>query len=625
MVSYAQEETMDSLPQALREIVIVNKSPIAEKYASIQLNRLDVYFNPASSGDPLKAIVLLPFSTTTTESANPVLRGGRADQSRVYLNGVPIANPVRNTQENGFGNFSLFNVEMIDNQYVYASNPPLTYGNSSAGIVAIETTKELEEDAYQVVSALSSAGVQVHKKLKGRDFFQLYGNFQFGDGLKAMNKESLADLNAFQSIDGGLNFRINLAPKIAWNSYTYAIDERYNALKYQLSYCAKAEADQKRIFTVNTLEYNTEKSLFKVVSLVDWSHTSYRFKTIDSKGKNTQFFLAFSHKYRITYGWNFQYGVDFSQSNYAYDEVRPLHYYALEINHPIEKLNETLSLTAAELYAYTDYKFNNQMGISLGIRKNALPQARKFDFFSYQFSAFYKMNTFHRFILGLGNYNSYTTPNYYDHQIHLINSKQLALDYYYERGNTSLTGAIYVKKDNGEIQLSAMEEETNQHMIGIEGAFTQHINRFFSLSLSNTFLHRSYEVNAEATKNWMCFTKGQITYVNPKYFTASLVCTTHPGERYTLLNTSVFDTQKKVFIPFTTSYNNERLNSYFRLDLTVNKLFPLGKHYLIAYCSITNVLNRKNEKTPYYSEDYSRVFFQSFQRRVVYFGIQFKI
>lgn len=623
--AHAQEGIGDTLPKALHEIVIVNKNSIAEKYASIRLNKMDVYFNPASSGDPLKAIVILPFSTNTTESANPVLRGGQADQSRVYLNGAPIVNPVRNTQENGFGNFSLFNAEMIDNQEVYASNPPLTYGNSSAGIVSIETTKELERDSYQVVAALSSVGLQMNKKITAKDFFQLYGNFQFGDGLKAVNKGSLADLNAFQSIDAGMSVSIILTPALRWNSYTYGIDERYNALKYQLSYRANAQADQKRGFTVNTLTYNTAKSLFRLVSLADWSQASYRFKTIDAETKTTQVFLGISHKYRINYGWNFQYGVDLNLSKYGYDEVRPLHYYALAANQPTQKLRETRSLTAAELYAYTDYKFSNQLGISLGMRKNIKPKGEDFNFFSYQFSGFYKWNAFHRFIFGLGNYTSYATPNYYDHQIHLINSKQLALDYYYERGNTTLTGGVFLKEDKGTTQLSPIEQGKDQRMIGIEGSFTQSVNRFLSLVLSNTILHRTYAVNGVDTKNWMYFTKAQLTYANPTNFTASLVCTTHTGERFTQLNNSVFDTQDNVFIPLLTTYDNGKLNQYFRLDLTVNKLFPLGKHYLVVYCSIVNILNRKNEKTPYYTEDYHRVFFQNFQRRVVYFGLQVRI
>ena len=72
------------------------------------------------------------------------MRGGSADRSRVFINGSPVLNPVRNGQDNGMGNFSILNTEIIDKQYVYASNPPLIYGNSSAGIVDIETNKNLQ-------------------------------------------------------------------------------------------------------------------------------------------------------------------------------------------------------------------------------------------------------------------------------------------------------------------------------------------------------------------------------------------------------------------------------------------------------------------------------------------------
>ena len=92
------------------------------------------YTNPLAAGDALKAITILPSSTNTDETANPALRGSSADRTRIMFNGVPIYSPVRNSQLNGLGNFSLFNTEMIHNMYVYASNPPLTFGNTSAGL-----------------------------------------------------------------------------------------------------------------------------------------------------------------------------------------------------------------------------------------------------------------------------------------------------------------------------------------------------------------------------------------------------------------------------------------------------------------------------------------------------------
>jgi hypothetical protein len=60
---------------SLQEVTIVARQPISEEFASQKLNQLDIYQNPTANADPLKAIVMLPASTTTDESANPSLRG----------------------------------------------------------------------------------------------------------------------------------------------------------------------------------------------------------------------------------------------------------------------------------------------------------------------------------------------------------------------------------------------------------------------------------------------------------------------------------------------------------------------------------------------------------------------
>ncbi len=624
LFSYAQESATDSLPQALGEIVIVNTNPIAEKYASIQLNKMDVYFNPASSGDPLKAITILPLSTNTSESAAPMLRGARADQSLVYLNGAPIFNPIRHAQEDGVGSFSLFNAEMVDNQYVYASNPPLTYGNSSAGIVSIESSKTIERDSYQAVVALSTLGVQINKKINKTDFVQFYANTQFSDVLKAINKRSLEDLNSFQSKDGGLNVRVKVTPKLVFNSYSYALDERYDSKSYNLMYQADAQADQSRFFTVNTLEYTRSKSLFNLVSLGDWSTTSYQFKTIDSQVKKQSVYLGISHKYRLTYSWNFQYGAAFLKNNYAYKEVKPFYYYAMDEDHPTIAQQENRQLEASSLYLYTDYKFSNRLGVSFGIRKNTGTHKKRFDYWSHQVSAFYKVNANHRFIVGIGTYHSYTLPNYYNHQIDVMSSKQLAVDYYYEKGNTSLTGALYWKKDKGTEQHSILEQVSDQEVLGFEWSYTHIFNRSFSLLISNSVLSREQRINEEQYLDWTLFSKVQLTYSNPKYITASIVCTSHPGDTYIPLGAAAYEPHLNVFIPQVKSLKKEHMNSYFRMDLTVNRLFPIGTHYLIAYCSIVNLLDRKNQRKPYYTSDYTQVYYQDFQRRVLYFGVQFK-
>jgi len=623
-LAYTQEREQDSTRQALHEIVIVRQDPIAEKFSSSKMNRLDIYFNPASSGDPLKAINLLPMSTSSAETANPVLRGGLADQSKVYLNGAPIVNPVRNTQDNGLGNFSIFNAEMLDKQYVYASNPPLNYGNATAGIVEIETTKQLEEDSYQVALGLSNLGIQVHKKLGKTAFVQYYANLQFSGALQAINPNSLKDLHRFESKDMGVHFRTNLTKNTSFTSYSYYIDEGYESQNYRLQYTGAAVAKQKRFFTIQSLEYAQTHSIVKLTALVDQSATAYTFATIDAKSNATQYFLTASHKYKLAYGWQVQYGVDFSTTQYENREQRPQFFYAMHPQHPVVYDKTTKQFTYTEAYGYTEYKFANDLGVSLGMRKSIFAPSGSFDFLSTQGAAFYKMNPQHRFIFGMGNYNSYSTPNYFNTTVSLFNSKQIALDYYYENIQTTITGAVYYKKDRGHLALSALEELAQRHLIGTEWSYTHYFGRYFSFVASNTLLHQTEYINKSPHQRWMYFFKTQWTYNHPKYFTASLVGTTHPGSSYMPVKTAIWDTEQSVFIPVVEPNTVAHLNSYFRVDFTINKIVPIRRSYVVVYASIINVLNRKNEQKSYYSADYTHVYFQNFQRRVFYFGLQFK-
>lgn len=91
--------------QTLAEVIITAQDPISEQFSVVKMKKLDIYLNPVSQGDPLKATTILPASTNTNETANPSLRGSSSDRSRVILNGVPIYNPVRASQLNNQGFF----------------------------------------------------------------------------------------------------------------------------------------------------------------------------------------------------------------------------------------------------------------------------------------------------------------------------------------------------------------------------------------------------------------------------------------------------------------------------------------------------------------------------------------
>ncbi|MEL6941549.1 MAG: carboxypeptidase-like regulatory domain-containing protein, partial [Bacteroidota bacterium] len=239
----------------LNTFAVTAKRSIAEEFSVQQLKKLDIYKNPIAAADPLRAITALPASTNTDESANPTLRGSDAARTRVILNGVPVYKPVRNSQINGLGNFSLFNTELIENQTIYASNPPLIYANASGGLVEIETQEKLAINSTQIAISLANVGLMTSNKLPKEGLLQVYGNYQFAEPFLALNGESLDFLKDFDTKDVGIHWRQKLGTQTSLKLLSYAIDEAYQAEINQLAFESKANGGKKRIFNTLKLEH----------------------------------------------------------------------------------------------------------------------------------------------------------------------------------------------------------------------------------------------------------------------------------------------------------------------------------------------------------------------------------
>ena len=63
----------------LGEVVVLGATPISEQFSTEKLSSLDIYLNPTSQADPLKAIINMPASTNSDESANPSLRAFKSN------------------------------------------------------------------------------------------------------------------------------------------------------------------------------------------------------------------------------------------------------------------------------------------------------------------------------------------------------------------------------------------------------------------------------------------------------------------------------------------------------------------------------------------------------------------
>lgn len=625
---YAQKDSLNVNHVEIEEVFINHKDPISDKYSVKKISKIDIYLNPSSNGDPLKAISILPSSTNTEETVNTSLRGSSSDRSRVYFNGAPINNPIRFGRDDGTGSFSIFNAEIVNKQYVYASNPPLVYGNTSAGLIEIETNKELNNENKYFTLALSNIGGMINKKILANSFLQVYGNYQYDSPFLFLNKSKLPDVNSFHTIDFGANTHIKIKKELSINSFNYFINEGYSTINKYNNFESDAVVSSTRFFSVNNIDYLFKNFKIRYVTMFDNIFSKYKFGITNSRRKEYKNFNSIGIKQKINNKWKVQYGIEALVYHNDYDEIIPLYYYANSHRSPFIKEKKYIDFFYIEPYVYIDYTPIYNLNISSAFRKNIFLAKGTESFTSYQISVNHRIRDNYNTIISAGKYHSYAEPNNYIRNYTVLSSDQIAIDSYFKIMKYDMSVAFYYKKEKGErLNFYDQNNKTEIKTFGIENSLNIPIAKNIVFNLSNTFLNQRQYLSEQKYKtslNLKYFIKSQIIYNNPKILSVSLLFTTRPGNNYTSINGSAYNYAANEYEPHYESWFTSNYSDYYRLDFSVTKIIPMKNSSLVIFGSMNNVFDKENQSYAYYNTDYNNKYFNFYQRRLLYFGMQWR-
>lgn len=606
----------------LDDLVVEATDPVAESFSVKKLDKLDIYTEPVSQGDPLKAITVLPASTNTDESANPSLRGSPGDRSRVFLNEVPIFEPVRFSQINGIGVFSLFNTEIVGKQYVYASNPPVSLGNSSAGIVQIETIRELPVSQLQLSAGLANIGAFLSHRISEKSFVQLYANSQFADVFLDVNAPNLSELNSFSTKDVGLNFHSKISDRLSLNLYSYASDEGFDITTQAFTFRDDAEAETKRNFSILNLDYKQGNNILSFNSSYDIRQEDFTFGNILSDNRRFSLYHSLSYQF-ILGGDAVEIGLNHNFNSMNFDDLGPEFFYALSPDSPTLKITEHPTRESLESYLYSTWNLGEKLIAITGVRSNFLKNDTQ-TYWTYQLGLRFNAALNHSFLFSGGRYHNFSVPNPLRPEFTLQNSTQLALDYEWTGNKHTFTGAVFYKAEDENLLISNTLEKDNRGNLGIELSYTQFIGKSLRFYVANTFLRQRIDVEGSTFPGRLdlnYFVKTTLSYENPKLINASLTYITRPGTRFTGIIDATFDPNTDFFRPeFSSSVNNRRLSEYHNLSLSVNKIFAVGNNGLITFISINNFLNFENEEELLFNRNFTSSTPEFFELRTLYFG-----
>ncbi len=607
---------------SLSEVTIMADATSSKEFAVTKLSRLEVLMSPSASADPLKAMGMMAYSTPTTESANPELRGSASGYSRVVVNGVPIYNPVRNQQLDGMGNFSLFNADIVGEQYVYPSNPPLEYGNATGGIVNIRTTQRLPEGQHTRVSAsLASIGAFHSFKMGAQSFVQTYANLQSSELYRPVNAKGLRHLKSFRSADVGLNLHTQLSKGMHLNLFSYYINERYAANRGLFNYRGEQNATNKRNFNILNLAYSTSwKNSFALNMATDVASTHYLFGSITDHTRQLSTFVSLAWKHCLTENLSVAVGLDNEYLRYKYNGEYPSAYFLVHPSNEHNHRKATSWINKSEGYVYGKWQMG-KLSVGGGVRQMV---SKLFSStLSYQASMRFSPNKHNTIIASFGEYNAINRPTYHSRTFNKAFSRQASLDYSFTKGNGTLSAALYHKRERLPFFSPNQQEmfPIAQRITGIELSGKYSWKQFtafayYTYLMSSTFIDNKWQ---RAENDFGHTAKAEISYFNMKLINISLNCMYHPGKYFTpIMGKHDVGTQP---YPVFGAYNSEQLPHYLSVNLALNKYMQVGKTAVVAYLTLSNILNRNNANYTYYDGQYANPLIEPLQKRLLYFGV----
>jgi len=604
--------------QSLNEVVVKGGKSISREFSIKEVDKLQIYLSPQASGDPLKAIAMLPSSTNTSESANPELRGSAANRTKVFLNGVPISNPVRNSQINGIGFFSLFNTELIKKMLVYPSNPPLIYGNTSAGMIDIETEDNLESNSFQVSASLATAGISASRKIGEKSFIQVYGNLMFSKGFLSINPEINKQVKSFNSNDIGLNYHNEISENLSFNFYNYFVSESSNVLLNLFTWQDNVRTKTKRDFSVLNLKYHKSKNFISINAGTNFSRSNFSFGNTTSETKQQQIYFSVDYKYLFSDKFSLQTGLSNEYGNYKFSDNAPVFYYALSPSSPSFQQDTSITNNLPETYLYLRWKPFKGVILGGGLRKKIdFLQTQKSDYLSWQTNLRYNFLNSHSLLFSAGKYNNITEPNPTQEEFRMLSANQIALEYLFETKKTNINLAAYYKSETGDTM-------GIRKIKGFEFYIEHSLSRTLKASISNTIMNSdigSKEKSINAENNVGYFLVTTLSYSNQKFLNISASWSTRRGRFYTPVSYSTYNPDVDFYQPiFSENTNSKRLGNYNTINLSLSKMFAFRKSSLIVFASVFNMLNTKNPKSMIYNKDYTLGSFDYYQKRSIYFG-----
>ncbi len=605
--------------QMIEAVVVSAENLIAEEFSIKKISKLEIYKNPSSKADALLAVNSLASATTLDETANVSFRGSSPAETGVFLNQVPVYDFVRFSQLNGLGTLSFFNTDLLRSVQVFPGNPPLEFGNTSSGLIAMQTEDQIpQENQQQVVVSLASMGASIRQRINEKQGITAYSNYQLSGLFRDLNQTALEDILKFNSVDLGVHYVNQIQTRTQLKLFNYTLLEGYDFNFTSPTFNGLFRQRKRRNFSIGNLTHKWERTTLALNTGFSYSTIDFDFSNTDISIQNQDLFLGGNYQYEGK-KLGIKAGVAFDSRQSDFEGMVATFGYAFGPEHPVSLSQVTNRREVLDAYIYLKRDITDRLVIGSAVRKNIPIRGQK-SVWSRQTNINFQINDRWGVKAAYGTFNKFVLPQSIDPTTMQVKTTQASIDAQRKRGSNLLAISVFTKDSQWE------DREIITH--GLEISIDDKIGSKISYNASYTFLDatvKTEETTYAGNFDMDYFIKGGLEWAFLAHWTLGSRWIFRPGTRYQPVTDATFDETLNAFEPqYAGLSNREHLTPYRLIDLNVSRLFPISEDLtIIAFGNISNVVDFQNVRELSYNRDYTATSEQLFNRRTIYFGVIF--
>jgi hypothetical protein len=560
-------------------VITAGSFSAGEKSRVSVLKPLDIVTTAGSAGNIIAALQTLPGTQNVGEDGRLFVRGGEADETQTFVDGIRVAQPYGATTNNlpTRGRFSPFLFSGIS---FSTGGYSAEYGEALSSVLLLNTQDEPDQNKTDISFMTVGLGLSNTQKWKNSSLSINTAYIDLAPYQVAIPQN--VDWNkAFQSLSGEAVYRYNL------NNGIFKAYAAFDASRFDLNQEDSNQPEKVRVnlfnnnFYLNSSYKGNFGSNWQLFTGLSYGYGQNKISIDDNNVNNVEHasHLKIKMTKKVSDRIKLNFGSDYFITNFDEDFNT--------------KFKSGYDSNIAALYTEADIFFSKKFAVKVGVRASNNNYIEE-NSISPRASLAYKISKNSQFAFAYGNFEQAPRQNYLKYSDDFVTEKaaHYILNYQYVKNNRTLRAEAYfkgysdlVKYDTNQAQFNSIYSNNGQGFAKGIDLFWRDGNSIKNLEywISYSFIDTKREYQNFPTEATPSFVASHSASLVTKYWISdwkSQIGFTHQ-----------FSTGRPYNNPNETAFMNGKTRAFKNLSFNWAYLLTQQK---ILYFSVSNVLGTQN-------------------------------